>query len=136
MRVLTALALFAVAGFAVADDAKKKEPTGAYTRKADTLSLKLEFKKDHVVVFHVDTGNGGCVMTSKCTVDKDGTHNCEVTDFEKKGDFDVDLPKGFKFSFKIEVKDKAVVLSDLKGDNIQDEQKKAVEGEYEKAAGD
>jgi hypothetical protein len=135
MRVLTVLALFIVAGLATADD-KKKEPSGAYTRKAGDLDLKMEFKKDNVIVFHVATGGGACVMTSKCKVDKDGTHQCEVTDYEKKGDFDVDIPKGFKFSFKLEVKDKSVVLSDLTGDNIQDDQKKAVEGEYEKAAGD
>jgi hypothetical protein len=134
MRVLTVLALFVVAGLATADD--KKEPSGTYTRKADNVELKLDFKKDHVMVFHVNTGNGGCKMTSKCTVEKDGTHKCEVTEYEKSGDFDVDIPKGFKFSFKLEVKDKSVVLSELTGDNIQDEQKKIAEGEYEKAAGD
>jgi hypothetical protein len=135
MRVLTVLSLFAIAGLAMADD-KKKEPTGAYTRKAGDLDLKIEFKKDHVMVFHVNMGSSGCVLTSKYAADKDGTYNCEVTDFEKKGDFNEEIPKGFKFSFKLAVKDKSVTLSDLKGDNIQEEQRKAVEGDYERAAGD
>ena len=142
MRTLTVLTVFALglsAGPARADDAakKEKEPTGSYTRKVEQFTLKLEFKKDKVAVFNVDAGDlGGCVMATKYTRDADGIYHCEVTSFEKKGDFPTSKDKGYKFTFKLAVKDKAVVLSDLNGDELADEQKKIVEGEYEKAAGD
>lgn len=132
MRTLTVVALFAF-GLAAGADDKKKEPAGSYTRKADQMDLKMEFKKDKVLVFNVTIGDVGCVMTSKYTRDADGIYHCEVTEFEKKGDFPVVKDKGYKFTFKAEVKDKAIVLSDLTGDDIAEEQKKAVEGEYQKA---
>jgi hypothetical protein len=136
MRTLSVLALFAFGLVAVADDKDKKELSGSYTRKAGDMDLKIEFKKDKEMVFHGDVGDVGFVMTSKYTKDADGIYHCEVTKFEKKGDFPVTKEKGYKFTFKLEVKDKAIVLSDLTGDDIGEDPKKAVEGEYEKAAGD
>jgi hypothetical protein len=137
MRTLPVLALLAFGLVAIADDKdKKKEPTGSYTRKAGDMDLKIEFKKDKEMVFHGDVGDVGFIMTSKYTTDADGIYHCEVTKFDKKGDFPVTKDKGYKFTFKLEVKEKAIVMTDLTGDDIQDEQKKAVEGEYEKAAGD
>jgi hypothetical protein len=73
-------------------------------------------------------------MTSKYTREKDGTIKAEVTNFEKKGDFPVTKDKGYQFSFKWEPGEKGGKLSDLKGDDIQDEQRQAVEGEYEAKA--
>ena len=101
MRTLSVLALFAFALVAVADDKdKKKEPSGAYARKAGDMDLKIEFKKDKEMVFHGDVGDAGFVMTSKYMRDADGIYHCEVTKFEKKGDFPVTKEKGYKFSFK------------------------------------
>ena len=137
MRTLSVLALFAVGLVALADDKdKKKELTGSYTRKAGDMDLKIEFKKDKEMVFHGDVGDAGFVMTSKYTTDADGIYHCEVTKFEKKGDFPVTKEKGYKFTFKLEVKEKAIVMSDLTGDEITEDAKKAVEGEYDKAVGD
>ena len=137
MRMLSVLALFAFGLVAAADDKdKKKEPSGSYTRKAGDMDLKIEFKKDKEMVFHGDVGDAGFVMTSKFMKDADGIYHCEVTKFEKKGDFPVAKEKGYKFTFKLEVKDKAIVMSDLTGDDINEDARKAVEGEYEKAAGD
>lgn len=141
MRTLPVLAVLAaglLAAPASADDKEKKDkaPTGAYTRKAGDLNLKMEFKKDNVVVYHVNVGDVGCVMTSKYTKEKDGTYKCEVTEFEKKGDFPEPKEKGYKFSFKIEVKDKKVTLSNLNGEGISDDARQAVEGDYDAAAGD
>jgi hypothetical protein len=135
MRTLSVLALFAagvIGTSARAEDKDKKELTGSYTRKAGDLDLKMEFKKDGVMVYHVTIGEVGCVMTSKYKT-KDGKYECEVTDFEKKGDFPASKDKGYKFTFKLEIKDKKIVLSDLEGDDIAAEQKQAVEGEYDKA---
>ena len=113
------------------DKGKDKPLLGSFARKAGDLGLKLEFKKDNVVDFHVTAGDTSCVMTSKYTKEKDGTFKCEVMNFEKKGDFPVTKEKGYKFSFKVEVKEKKLVLSDLAGDDIADDQKRAVEGDYE-----
>ena len=113
------------------EKAKDKPLAGSYTRKAGDLDLKMVFKKDNVLDFHVTAGDAGCVMTSKYTKEKDGTYKCEVTTFEKKGDFPFTKDKGYKFSFKVEMKDKKLVLSDLNGDDIGAEQKQAAEGDYE-----
>ena len=129
MRTLSVLALFAagvIATSARAEDKGKKEVSlvGAYARKAGDLDLKMVFKKDNVMVYHVTIGDVGCVMTSKYKK-KDGKYECEVTEFEKKGDFPATKDKGYKFSFKLEIKDKKVVLSDLEGDDINADQKQA-----------
>jgi hypothetical protein len=136
MRTLSVFALLAVGSLAVsAPDKDKKEEkalTGSYTRKAGDLDLKIEFKKDNVMVYHVTIGEVGCVMTSKYTREKDGVFKCEVTDFEKKGDFPASKDKGYKFTFKLKIEDKKLVLSNLEGDDIAEDQKQAVEGDYEK----
>jgi hypothetical protein len=75
MRTLSALALVAFGLVAVADDKDKKELTGSYTRKADQMELKMEFKKDKVLVFHGTVGDAGFVMTSKYTKDADGIYH-------------------------------------------------------------
>jgi hypothetical protein len=138
MRTLSVLALFAVGLMAAPVNADekdaKKELTGSFKRKAGDLDLKIVFKKDNMMEFHIKVGDAGAVMTSKYTTEKDGTLKCEVTDFEKKGDFPVSKDKGYKFSFKWEAKDKKGVLSDLKGDDIGDDQRQAVEGDYETAS--
>lgn len=137
MRLFTFTALFAVTAFAVAEDKKEEKPlTGAYTKSAGDLKLKMAFKKDNVVDFTVDAGDAGCVMTCKYTKEKDGTLKCEVTNFEKKGDFPVTKEKGYKFSFKTEMKDKKLVVSDLKADDVDDVGKQTIEGEYEAAKSD
>ena len=137
MRMLSVLALFAagvISTSARAEDKEKKDKPliGSFSRKAGDLDLKMEFKKDNVMVYHVTIGEVGCVMTSKYKT-KDGKYECEVTDFEKKGDFPASKDKGYKFTFKLEIKDKKIVLSDLEGDDINADQKQAVEGEYDKA---
>ena len=137
MRTLSVFALFAAGVLALpatAEDKKEKAPTGTYTRKSGDLDLKMVWKKDNVMVYHVTIGDVGCVMTSKYTKEKDGTFKCEVTEFEKKGDFPASKDKGYKFSFKVEMKDKKLILSDLVGDDIAADQKQAVEGEYDHAS--
>jgi len=133
MRIMPVLALFAagvLAGPVVAED---KELTGAFKKKANDLDIKIVFKKDKMLQVHGTVGDAGFVMSCKYTQEKDGTLNCEVTDFEKKGDFPVAKEKGYKFSFKWEAKDKTAKMTDLKGDDINEDQRQAVEGDYEKA---
>jgi hypothetical protein len=138
MRLLSALtvvlAVLAAPVLARADDAaKEKELTGAFKRKAGELDLKMIFQKDGVLVYEVTIGDGGCVMESKYKKEKDGTYKCEVTKYEKKGDFPVTKEKGYEFSFKFEVKDGKAKLSDFMGADVDDNAKMAIEGEYEKA---
>src|SRR5262245_28162116 len=135
MRTLSVLAVLAaglLAGPTIADD-KEKDLTGSFKRKVGDLDMKIAFKKDNMMQFVVDAGGNGCVLTAKYTRDKDGTVNCEVTDYEKKGDFPT-KEKGYKFSFKWEAKDGKGKMSDLKGDEISDDAKQAIEGDYESAS--
>jgi len=131
MRTLSVLALFAAGVLVAPAAAEDKELTGSFKKQAGDLDLKLVFKKDKQMDFEGKVGDAGFVMKCKYTREKDGTLSCEVTDFEKKGDFPVTKDKGYKFSFKWEVKDGKGKMSELKGDDINEDQKQAVEGEYE-----
>lgn len=131
MRTLAVLSLFLIGGSALAEE---KKPIGTWTRKAEGFDLKFTFKKDNVFVFSMSNGTDGCDMESKCTFEKDGTVKCEVTKFEKKGNFGADIAAGFKFSFKFEVGDKKATVSKLEGKDIDDQAKSLVEGDYPKAA--
>src|SRR5262245_9773691 len=128
MRTLTVFALLAIAPMAVADD---KELKGAFTKKAGDFDLTFEFKKDGIVVFKMTNGTDGCEMESKYTRDKDGVIKAEVTSFEKKGNFGVEKDKGYKFAFKAKINNKKLEISDLEGDDIGEEAKQLVHGEYE-----
>ena len=55
----------------------------------------------------------------------------ELEDFVKKGDFPYAREKGYKLNFKIESKKGAIVVSDIEGEEINDNAKQALEGEYE-----
>lgn len=131
MRAIAIAALFCFSAAALAED---KKPTGNWSKKAEQFELKFSFQKNDVMVFTMDNGNDGCTMKSKCVFDKDGVVRCEVTDFEKKGNFPVTKEKGYKFSFKIEVKDKKAKVSHFEGDEIHEEAKSLLEGDYEKVA--
>lgn len=140
MRLLTTLAIGlaisvspTIAEDKVKKEEKEKELVGAFKRKAGDLDLKMTFKKDGVMVYQVATGDDGCTMTTKYTKEKDGTYKFEVTSFEKKGAFPVEKPVGYKFSFKVEVKGEKAVLSSFSGDDVDENAKAAIEGDYEKA---
>jgi hypothetical protein len=115
------------------DKPKDKDITGAFKRKAGELDLKMVFKKDNLFEYHVAIGETSCVMTCKYTKDKD-VYSFEVTNFEKKGDFPVNKDKGYKFSMKIVSGDKKVTVSDFSGDEVDDNAKQAINGDYTTAA--
>lgn len=136
MRLLTAIAVAAFAAAAGAADEKPAAPSGTWTKTTDGFELKYAFPKDGVVKFVMTNGTAGCKMESKYEIDKDGVIKCELVKFEKIGDFPFEKEKGYKHSMKLVVKGKKAALSDLTGDGINDEAKKLVEGEYEKAKDD
>jgi uncharacterized protein YkuJ len=137
MRIAAILSLFVFSGVVLAEDKKTaddKKPVGTWVKKAEGFELKFTFKKDNVFVFDMSNGSDGCTMESKCTFEKDGTVKCEVTKFEKKGNFDAAKEVGYKFSFKFDAKDKKATVSKIEGNDIDDQAKALVEGEYEKSA--
>jgi hypothetical protein len=130
MRLLSGLALAIVGLMAcqgLADE--KKELSGTYSHKADELEFKVAFKKDSKLDFHAALGDASCVLKCKYTNEK-GVLKCEVLEFEKKGDFPITKEKGYKFEFKVEIKDSKANISDFAGDDVSEEAKRAVEGEY------
>jgi hypothetical protein len=131
MRILSIAALLVFVGSAAAEE---KKLTGSWSKKADEQELKIVFLKDNMLQFSISHGDDGCVVDAKYTVDGDGVLKCELTKFEKKGNFPVEKGKGYKFSFKAEMKDKVVKLTQFDGDEISDDAKAAIEGDYEKVA--
>lgn len=130
MRSLAIAVLFVFVGVASADE---KKPTGKWSKEADGFVLKFNFKKDDVMVFSMGNGNDTCEMETKCTHEKDSIVKCEVKKYTKNGNLP-DVKEGFKFSFKFAVKDKKATISDIEAENVNDDAKKLVEGDYEKAA--
>lgn len=135
MRCFAVLALClggALFGVSHADEKakdKEKARTGSFSRTAGDLNLKIVFKKDKVLEYHVAAGDASCVLTCKYTVEKD-VYSMEVTEFTKKGEFPVTKEKGYKFSMKIVGDDKKLTVSDFKGDDVDDGAKQAIEGDY------
>lgn len=133
MRLMSALllALIGFASFGSADEKKEaKGPVGVFKRTAGDLDLTFTFKKDHKVDLLVSAGDASGDFQFKYTMEKN-VFKCELENFVKKGDFPVNREKGYKFSFKLETKKGAIVVSDIEGDEIDDNAKKALEGEYE-----
>jgi hypothetical protein len=130
MRLLAVAALVFCTSVAAAED---KKLSGTWSKKAEGFDLKIAFLKGDSLQFTLDDGNDGCVLTAKYTVDKDGsTVQCEVTKFEKKGNFPVEKEAGYKFSFKAEIKDNKAKISDFEGKDIDDQAKSVLEGDYVK----
>ena len=136
MRLMSALvmAVLGLASFGVAEDKKEeaKGPVGVFKRTAGDLDLTFTFKKDHKLDLLVAHGEASGDLQCKYVIEK-GVFKCEVENFVKKGDFPVTKEKGYKFSFKVETKKGAIVLSDFDGDEVDENAKKALEGEYEAA---
>lgn len=130
MRYLAIATLFVFGGLASAEE---KKLTGAWSKKADGFTLKIAFQKNDALQFSMDDGNDGCVLSAKYTAAKDGTIKCEVTKFEKKGNFPVEKPVGYAFSFKIEINDKTAKVSAFEGKDIDDMAKAVLEGDYKKS---
>lgn len=128
MRSLALVTLFAFSGFAAAED---KAPSGTFGKKVEGFELKVTFQKENTLKFDISSGNDGCKLDAKYTLEKDGTLKCEVTKFEKTGDFP-EKEKGYKFSFKAEFKDKVMKVTKFEGDDINDNAKQILEGDYTK----
>ncbi|WP_020470238.1 hypothetical protein [Zavarzinella formosa] len=127
------LATLALGSFGFAEDKKEpaeKSPVGTFKRSAGDLALTITLKKDHKLDFIVVAGEASGTLECKYTMDKEGAVKCEVENFIKKGDFPVTKEKGYKFSFKMETKKTAIVLSNFDGDDVDEAAKKAIEGEY------
>ena len=133
MRILTVLALFACASLVRADDKDKDELKGTFIKKAGDFDLTFKFEKAGEFTFKMSNGTDGCVMDVKYTKEKDGLIKGEVTKFEKVGNFGAEKEKGYKFTMKAKIKDKKLEISELEGDDINDDAKNTVQGEYEPA---
>jgi hypothetical protein len=125
-----ALTLLALAAHpAAAEDKKDKDKATVWTREVNGIDLKFEIGKT-TAKYHVFSGDNGCIVSAKLTVEKD-VITSEVTDVEVKGNFPGAPKKGEKVSFKWVVKGDTATLSDFKGDGA-DGAKDVVEGEYKK----
>jgi len=136
MRVFTRLTLAALVliPFSIAAEDKKdpiaKELTGSYTKNAGDFKLTITFLKGSTVTFEMLTDNGdGMILEGKSTVTKDKV-SVETTKFTKKGNFPIEKEKGYKYSFRADIKEKAAFFTDFDGEGIDTEAKNLIEGEY------
>ena len=136
MRVfplLTLAALISLTSLVSAEDKKEDKPkelTGSYTRSAGDFKLTITFEKDSMVTFEMfSDADNGMILEGKATVVKDKV-SIETTKFTKKGNFPIEKEKGYKYSFKADIKEKAAFFTDFEGDGIDTEAKNLIEGEY------
>ena len=136
MRVfplLTLAALISLTSLVSAEDKKEDKPkelTGSYTRSAGDFKLTITFEKNSTVTFEMfSDADNGMILEGKATVVKDKV-SVETTKFTKKGNFPIEKEKGYKYSFKAEIKEKAAFFTDFEGDGIDTEAKNLIEGEY------
>ena len=137
MRIVsTLLAALFLGALGFAEDKKEadKPLMGAYKRTSGEHTLTFTFKKDGKLDYLVAIGEASGTLECKYTKEKDGTVKCEVENFVKKGDFPVTKEKGYKFSFKAEAKKTAIAVSEFTGDEVNDDAKKILEGDYEAVA--
>ncbi len=130
MRILAVLTFVLGCGSIGFAEEKAKVLTGTYTKQVGDQELKFTFGKNSTLKFTMSNGKDGCVLDAKYKLEKDGTLKCETTKFEKKGDFPVEKSKGYTFSFKAEFKDKTTKITDFKGEDVDDNARNVLEGEY------
>lgn len=112
---------------------KSDAPTGQWSREIESgAELKLDFTKKDELKMTIAAGDAGLVITAKIKIEKDGTIKATTTSVEKKGDFPVEVKKGFECSFKIKIDGKKAKVSDYTANENEDQGKHAVEGEYKK----
>ncbi len=136
-RLLSAVAVVALLGGVMLADDKKEDkkdvkPEGVWTKEADQITLTLDFSKADVLVVTAAIGDNALVITSKTTVEKDGTVKAKMTKSEVKGDFPFKPMDGYEFSFKIKIDGKKATISDYTANEGEEQGKNAVEGEYAK----
>jgi hypothetical protein len=136
-RLLSAVAVAALlGGVSLADDKKEDKKAqkldGVWTKEVEQINLTLDFSKADVLVVTAAIGDNALVITTKTTVEKDGTVKAKMTKSEVKGDFPFKPMDGYEFSFKIKMDGKKATISDYTANEGEEQGKHAVEGEYAK----
>jgi hypothetical protein len=139
MRMTAILALFCFVTPAAAEDKKEKPKenklSGSWIRESNGFTMKFSFLKGNMMKASIGNGSDGCNLEAKYSIAKDGTVKCELTKYEKMGNF-IDKEKGYKFSFKLEIKGEVAKMSAIVGDDIDDQGKMVMEGDHKKLKDD
>lgn len=117
---------------AVAQDKKETpaEPTTTWEREVQGVILRFQFTPETLKITGMIDENG-FVATCKITRGDDGLVKVKITKVEEKGQAPAKPSVGTEFSFKWKEKGDTAVLSDLKGEEVEDA-REFVEGEYKK----
>lgn len=130
---------FLVGGFAIAfllttaaaQEKKQKDKPGAVWKRDSTdIDLSFQFGKN-TLMLKAFNGENGAIVSCKTKTGKDGVITATVTKAVEKGTFPATPKVGFEFSFKWKVDGDKAVLSDLKGEGL-DDAKAIIEGDYKK----
>jgi hypothetical protein len=133
VALLACTVLVAAATRVSADDAKKDASlSGSWEKKSG--QVKFAFGDKDVLKIYPHGEQFGFAIVCKYSVEKDGRLKLKVTEIDANDDVKQKVkdiaPVGLEFSFKYEIKNDAVTVDDLKGENV-DAFKSHLEGEYE-----
>jgi hypothetical protein len=122
---------------ASANDKQDDKPTLSGTWDKKESELKIEFADGSAKFFlHGDNPDRLIVVVCGYTVEKGGPVKAEVTGYEGKEEIKKvvreKIPVGLKFSFKWTANGDAAKLDELMGDEVLEQFKTHLEGDFEK----
>jgi hypothetical protein len=122
---------------ASADDKQDDKPTLSGTWDKKESELKIEFADGSAKFFlHGDNPDRLIAVVCSYTAEKGGPVKAEVTGYEGKEELKKvvreKIPVGLKFSFKWTANGGAAKLDDLMGDEVLEQFKAHLEGDFEK----
>jgi hypothetical protein len=124
-------ALLCGAPLSAQDKKAPARPLGAWARDADGVKVQFAFT-DGELRCTIGAGDAVLDVRADYAVSKDGVLFGRVTGVEKKG-IDAGPAIGDLFSFRYEVKDKVLSISNLRGTGSAADGAAVVEGDYKQA---
>ncbi|MFO0877556.1 MAG: hypothetical protein U0840_09290 [Gemmataceae bacterium] len=125
-RLMLCAIVLALPFTVLAEEKVSKKPQGTFVREADGQKITLSFKADAMTV---TVGDDHVVVEAAYAVTGDVLFG-SITKVKKQGDGGPD--KRDLFSFQFAVKDKELIVSELKGTQVNDDSRRLVEGTYKK----
>jgi hypothetical protein len=125
VAIVTLAALVCLSAPLTGGETKTKKHVGTWTRSANDVEVKFEIKDDNTLKCTIAGMGLTLIVDADYGVSKDGVVFGRISKVEKKG-ADVGPNAGDLFSFKCEVKDGTLKISDLH----PAEAREIIEGDY------
>jgi hypothetical protein len=132
LLVTSALLVFAAIPALADEKVDAKKLKGKWEREIDGNKLVFNFKDDKTMQALLTLSGATDVIEVNCDYKlDDGVVTLTIVKLDKKGQ-DLEVEKDDSYSFKVELSQDKITVSDMKGSKVNDTVKQVVEGEYKK----